>query len=188
MKREIENLEENSSMDIKRVLTSVLGLPLVIAILVFGNTIVIDIFFAIVALISIKEYFGAFEKGGNAKPIKWLGYIVALSIAILRRFHLQSSLVDLDSDMMNIMFIAVIASVFISFFVVLNSGMKRKISDAAITIFGIIYIPVFIMFLPILYSAPNGNGVILLGYVIICRLGNRYMCIFSREVFRRKET
>ena len=42
-------------MDIKRILTSVLGLPAVIAILVFGNTIVIDIFFAIIAVISIKE-------------------------------------------------------------------------------------------------------------------------------------
>ena len=42
-------------MDIKRVLTSVLGLPCVIAILILGNNIVIDIFFAIVALISIKE-------------------------------------------------------------------------------------------------------------------------------------
>lgn len=175
-------------MDIKRVLTSVLGLPLVIAILVFGNTIVIDIFFAVVALISIKEFFGAFEKGGTSKPIKWLGYIVALSIAILRQFHLQSSLVDVDSDMMNIMFIAVIASVFISFFTVLNSGMKKTVLDGAVTIFGIVYIPVFLMFLPIIYSAPNGNGVILLGYVIICRLGNRYICILRRKIFWRKET
>ena len=61
-------------MDIKRILTSVLGLPAVIAILVFGNTIVIDIFFAIIAVISIKEYFDAFEKTGNAKPIRWIGY------------------------------------------------------------------------------------------------------------------
>ena len=67
-------------MDIKRVLTSVLGLPCVIAILILGNNIVIDIFFAIIALISIKEYFEAFEKGENAKPIKWIGYAISLSI------------------------------------------------------------------------------------------------------------
>ena len=63
-------------MDIKRVLTSVLGLPAVIAILVLGNTIVIDIFFGIIAIISIKEYFDAFQKTGSAKPIKWIGYLV----------------------------------------------------------------------------------------------------------------
>lgn len=80
-------------MDIKRILTSVLGLPLVIAIIVFGNTTVIDIFFAIIAVISINEYFRAFEKGKTAKPIKWIGYIIAGSIAILRLFHFQTSLV-----------------------------------------------------------------------------------------------
>lgn len=32
-------------MDIKRVLTTVIGLPAVIAIIVFGNTVIIDIFF-----------------------------------------------------------------------------------------------------------------------------------------------
>lgn len=58
-------------MDIKRILTTVLGLPIVIAILILGSTSVIDVFFAIVAIISIKEYFDAFEKSGNAKPIKW---------------------------------------------------------------------------------------------------------------------
>ena len=59
-------------MDIKRVLTTVLGLPAVIAILIFGNTIVIDIFFAIIAIISIKEFYDAFERGKTARPIKWI--------------------------------------------------------------------------------------------------------------------
>ena len=76
-------------MDIKRILTSVLGLPLIIVIFVFGNETIIDILFAIVSLIGIREYFGAFEKGKKAKPIKWIGYLVALCIAVLRFFHLE---------------------------------------------------------------------------------------------------
>lgn len=59
-------------MDMKRVLTSVLGLPAVIALLVLGHTIIIDIFFAIIAFISIKEYFDAFQKTGNARPVRWI--------------------------------------------------------------------------------------------------------------------
>lgn len=157
-------------MDIKRVLTSVLGLPLIIALIIFGNTVIIDIFFAIVALISIKEYFDSFQKSEKAKPIKWIGYLVAISIAGLRFLHLQSSLVDDRTDMMFMMFILVIFSVFVVFFHILNSGMKRNIVDGAITIFGIVYIPVFIMFLPLLHSLKN--GMILMGYVIICRMGN----------------
>jgi len=38
-------------MNVKRVLTSVLGLPLIILIMVFGNNTIIDIFFGLVALI-----------------------------------------------------------------------------------------------------------------------------------------
>ena len=44
-------------MDFKRILTALFGLPLVILIIIFGNNTVIDIFFAIVAIIAIKEYF-----------------------------------------------------------------------------------------------------------------------------------
>ena len=153
-------------MDIKRVLTSVLGLPLVIVILVFGNETIIDIFFAIVALIAIREYFGAFEKSKKAKPVKWIGYLIAISIAVLRLFHLESTLVDADTDMINMMFCLVIFSVFIVFFHILNSGMKTSIIDGAVTVFGILYVPVMIIFLPIIYSQKNGE--ILIWYVIIC--------------------
>lgn len=153
-------------MDIKRLLTTVLGLPAVIAILVFGNNTIIDIFFAIVAVIAIHEYFSAFERSKKAKPIKWIGYIVALSLAVLRLFHLESTLVDIDTDMINMMFCLVIFSVFVVFFHILNSGMKTNIVDGAVTLFGILYIPVMILFLPIIYSQKNGE--ILIWYVIIC--------------------
>lgn len=153
-------------MNIKRILTTVLGLPAVAAILIWGNNTVIDIFFAIVAIISIKEYFDAFEKSGNAKPIRWIGYLCAASIAILRFFHLSSSLIAVDEDMIKIMFTIIIFAVFVVFFHVLNSGMKKDVVDAAVTIFGIIYIPVFIMFMPMLYG--NKSGIFLIWYVLIC--------------------
>jgi len=187
MKKEIENLEENNSMDIKRVLTSVLGLPAVIAIIVFGNNTIIDIFFAIVAIISIKEFYEAFEKSGKAKPIKWIGYVVAASISVLRLFHFQSSLVDIDLDMISAMFAIAVIAVFATFFHILNSGMKRNIVDGAITIMGIMYIPVFLMFMPILYSAGNGNGAILLGYVIICGWSTDIFAYLAGKVLKDKK-
>ena len=166
MRKEIENLEENKQMDIKRLLTCILGLPLVIAILVFGNTIIIDIFFAIFALISIKEYYDAFEKGRRARPIKWIGYLIAISIAVLRLFHMNSSLLPVNTEMMLMMFALIIVAFFVTFFHILNSGMKINGTDAAVTMFGIIYVPVLVMFLPMLRSSKN--GAILIWYVIIC--------------------
>lgn len=57
-------------MKLQRILTGVIGLPIVALILIFGNKYIIDVLFAIVALISIHEYFSAIEK--QYKPIKWL--------------------------------------------------------------------------------------------------------------------
>ncbi|MCI9365321.1 MAG: hypothetical protein HFJ54_01485 [Clostridia bacterium] len=47
-------------MDIKRALTTMLGLPCVIAIIVFGGNTIVDIFFAIVALIRYTRIFYCF--------------------------------------------------------------------------------------------------------------------------------
>ncbi len=172
-------------MDLKRILTSVLGLPAVIAIIVFGNNIVVDIFFAIVAIIAINEYFNAFEKGKTAKPIKWIGYIVALSLAVLRFFHLESSLLDVSSDMIIMMFVLVIFAVFVVFFHILNSGMKTTIVDGAVTIFGILYIPVLIMFLTLIYSAKN--GVILIWYVLICGWATDIFAYLAGKILNAKK-
>ncbi len=172
-------------MDIKRILTSVIGLPAVIAIIVYGNTTVIDIFFALVALIAIKEYYNAFEKGKKAKPIKWIGYVVALSISVLRIFHLQSSLIDVGADMINMMFTLVIFSLFVVFFHILNSGMRTNVVDGAVTMFGIIYIPVLIMFLPILHDVKNGE--FLIWYVVICGWGTDVFAYLAGKLLNTKK-
>ncbi len=172
-------------MDVKRVLTSVFGLPLIIAIMVFGNETIIDIFFAIIAIIAIQEYFSAFEKSKKAKPIKWIGYLVAASIAILRLFHMQSTLIDVEADMLNMMFCLIIFSTFIVFFHILSSGMKTNIVDGAVTIFGIMYIPVLIMFMPIIYSQKDGQ--ILIWYVIICGWATDIFAYLAGKIFNSKK-
>ena len=172
-------------MDLKRILTSLIGFPIVIAIIVFGNNTVIDIFFAIVAVIGISEYYGVFEKSKKAKPIKWIGYVAAISIAVLRLFHTQSTLVDEEVDMINMMFCIVIFSVFVVFFHILNSGMKKNIVDGAVTIFGILYVPVLIMFLPIIHAQKN--GIVLLIYVILCGWATDVFAYFAGKIANTKK-
>ncbi len=172
-------------MDLKRVLTTVIGFPIIIAIIVLGNENIIDVFFAIVALFAIQEYYGAFEKSKKAKPIKWIGYLIAISIAVLRLLHLKSTLIDVNTDMINMMFCLVIFSVFIVFFHILNSGMKTSIIDGAVTIFGILYIPVLIMFMPILYSQKNGE--ILIWYILLCGWGTDVFAYLAGKLLNTKK-
>lgn len=57
-------------MKLKRILTGIIGLPIVALILIYGNIYVIDAVFALVALIAIHEYFSSFKE--KHKPVKWL--------------------------------------------------------------------------------------------------------------------
>ena len=173
-------------MDIKRIMTSVLGLPIVASILIWGSKEVTDVFFALVAIIAISEYFGAFEKSGKAHPIKWIGYVSAACIALLRIFHLHTTaMVDADTGMTNIMFYIVIIALFVIFFHILNSGMKKNIIDGAVTLFGIVYIPVFVMYFPILLNQVNGR--ILIWYVFISGWGTDIFAYLAGKLWNTKK-
>jgi len=57
-------------MKLKRILSGIMGLPIVALILIFGNIYVIDILFALVALIAIHEYFNSFKE--KHRPVRWV--------------------------------------------------------------------------------------------------------------------
>lgn len=62
-------------MDFKRLLTALIGLPIVILVFIFGNKYIVDFLIAIIAIISLNEYFRAASK--EIKPISWIGYLLA---------------------------------------------------------------------------------------------------------------
>jgi len=57
-------------MEFKRILSALLGFPLVLAILIFGNKYVVNISFVLVAILSLHEFFQAFRK--VSKPIQYV--------------------------------------------------------------------------------------------------------------------
>ena len=65
-------------MDIKRITSALLGFPLVVIILIFGNKYVVDIFLAAIAMLGMQEYFNAVSK--DSKPVRWIGYVSCLSL------------------------------------------------------------------------------------------------------------
>ena len=61
-------------MKLKRILSGVIGLPIVALILIYGNIYVIDILFCVVSIIAIHEFLKAFNKQAN--PLKILSYLL----------------------------------------------------------------------------------------------------------------
>jgi len=146
-------------MKMKRILTGIIGLPIVAAILILGNKYIIDVIFAVVAAISMYEYFGAIEK--KYKPVKWIGYIGAILIAFIHIIPIHIWLKIL------IMFVP--TSIVLLFINIIVTSMKITPKDIFATFFGICYVIGFLVFLPLLYSMPNGK--FLIWYILIAAWG-----------------
>lgn len=70
-------------MDLKRIISGIIGLPIVILVFLSGNIHVIDIAISIIAIISSYEYLHCFKTTQKAKPISWICYATCLIIAVL---------------------------------------------------------------------------------------------------------
>lgn len=150
-------------MDIKRVTSALLGFPLVVIILTFGNKYVVDIFLALVAMLGMQEYFNAVSK--ESKPVRWIGYLACIFIALVHivpdNLHIQLST--------EILMLLMSSIVLILFLHVIITNMKTNFKDMAYTLFGIIYVIGCIIFLALLRGIENGR--ILVWYAIIAAWG-----------------
>ena len=178
MKRKINsNIIRGKKMNLKRYLTGLIGFPIVALVLIFGNKYIIDVIFAIVAEISIHEYFNAISK--KYIPIRALGYIAAALIAFIHIIPL-GALITLA-----IMFIPL--SVVILFLNIIFSSLKIEPKDIFATFFGICYIVVFILFIPILYASLNGK--FLIWYILLIAWGtDTFAYTFGRLFGKHKLT
>lgn len=156
--------------NIKRIITSVIGIPLVIALITFGNIYLIDVVIAIVAIISLYEYFNAFKE---YKPIKWIAYLLAASISCI---HIITPI----SILPILITISIPCIITIMFIQLVIKDLKISIIDIAITLFGIAYIVLFLLFVPLMLNAPHGR--IFVWYVFIVAWGTD---IFAYIIGRR---
>ena len=130
-----------------RILTGLIGFPIVAAILILGNKYIIDALFSIVMIISLYEYFNAVGK--KYKVVKALGYIIALYIPFIHVIPTEITL-----KMLTILIPSIIAILFIK---VIASKMEVNFNDISIELFGILYIIGFTVFIPMLYASDNGK-------------------------------
>lgn len=142
-------------MDLKRILTTVLGLPLVIIVFLLGNKLVIGLLILIVSMICMNEYFGAVKK--VSKPIQWVGYLS--NIFIIGAICLPQDL------LMKIVVFSIPFILLLLFLQVIVTNMKTTFKDVAYTLVGILYIPFFLMFLELIRCMEHGK--ILIGFVFV---------------------
>ncbi len=144
----------------KRVVTALVGLPIIIAILIFANKYIMSGIIAVVAAITLSEYFNAFKI--ESLPAKILGYASCFLIVLI-----QITPVDYQGYLAGASVPAICSILFIQ---VILTSMKTTVKDAIVTFFGIAYIVGFLIFLPLLYGLNNGK--FLIWYLFIAAWGN----------------
>ena len=137
-------------MDIKRFLSGVLGLPIIIALCILGNKYVIDVAIAVIAIISIHEFLSCVKKKLN--PVSWIGYILAIGIAFIHVIPMKY--------INSFLGLGIVSLVAILFLHIIITEMKINIVDISITLLGIAYIIGFTVFLSLLYGLEkNGESI-----------------------------
>lgn len=135
-------------MDLKRYTTALIGFPIVALILIFGNKYLVDIAISIIAIMSLHEYFHSFKEDSK-KDLRWIAYISALSIACIHLIPTEYAL--------KIIAAIIPISILVLFAQVIITNMKYNIKDISITFFGICYIVIFLMYIPIIRETVNGR-------------------------------
>lgn len=147
-------------MNLKRVGTALIGSPIVIALLVLGNSKIIDVFLALVAVRAVNEYNKCAKNSCN--PISWISYIPAVLIAFI---HILS--VEL---WLKILPIVIPVFLLVQFLQVIITDGKTTYKDIVYTTTGGLYIISLIVFLSLLYGSKDGK--ILVWYIMFASWGS----------------
>ena len=170
--------KEKRAKTIKRTITGVIALPILAVILIFANTIVMDIFTAIIACISMYEYFHCFKSTDKGNPSQYLVYIWCILIAF-------THFVD-DRLLTNILVAVIPISLVILFAELVLAKGKKTIKDIGITMLGICYIPLMLIYLSLVrdMELDDGlNGRILIWFVLIASWGSDVFAYFIGRHF-----
>ena len=150
-------------MNIKRVLTAVIGFPIVVAVLVLSNKYIIDVLLAIVGIISMHEYIKS-AANKEIKIIKWISYLSVLGIACI---HLIPQFLYI-----NILVFCIPVILLILFLHVIVTNMKITFKDVAFTLLGIVYVFSFLAFLATIFGIEGKiSGKLLIWYVFLAAWG-----------------
>ena len=142
-------------MNLKRILTTVLGLPVVAMVLILCDKYIIDIILMVISIMCMHEYLNVIKKVSH--PCEFIAYASTVIIGIA---SITSHELIFKIALLGIPFVMMAL-----FLKIIITDMKTTFKDVAYTMLGIIYIVLFILFLALIRDLENGK--ILMAYTAI---------------------
>lgn len=156
-------MKEKKITTLKRVMSGLIGFPIIALIFIFANDLIMDIVITITSLLGIHEFFKCFKTAKKANPSKW--YAIILSVLLVFTHALS------DQAFKEIMIIIIPLSLLVLTIELIISKGKKNINDIAITMLGICYVPLMLVFLSIIRGRFM-NGKILIWYIFLASWGS----------------
>ncbi|MGI8771643.1 MAG: phosphatidate cytidylyltransferase [Acidobacteriaceae bacterium] len=138
-----------------RILTAVILIPLVLLLLFKGLFWHITLATAIVAMLALWEYLGLAHASGARTPR--ILVLIAVAILFAAAFRRPDLLTPVFSSLSLLLF------VIISF----RSPLERVLFDTAASIFGLLYIGLSLITIPLLWAQENGPSLLLLLFLVV---------------------
>lgn len=147
-------------MLLKRVVSSFIALIiLAIALLLDANVFAIGV--TIITLVATYEFINTFKKG-NYSPISSMNYIFSVVFSGIVFFSTNKDFFTLAP----ILFLAILMAFILILSLMIFKHKTKNIVDVLITIFGILYVPLFFVFLTLIRNLDYGVYLVVLVFVI----------------------
>ncbi len=162
---------------ITRVISALIGFPLVLIIFIFANNVVFSIAISLLTIICLYEYYNGFKINKKANPSSWLGYLASIILLII---HINGKL----NIGMSLIYV-ILGSILILVVEMLFSNGKKNIIDIITTVFGICYIAIMLSFFNLIYKM----GKIYLWYSLIAAwISDIFAFLVGRKIGKHKLT
>ena len=162
---------------ITRVISALVGFPLVLIIFIFANNVVFGIAISLLTIICLYEYYNGFKINKKANPSSWIGYLASIILLIID----LNKKIDIGMSLIYVIF----GSILILVVEMLFSKGEKNIIDIIVTVFGICYIAIMLSFFNLIYKM----GKIYLWYPLIAAwISDIFAFLIGRKLGKHKLT
>lgn len=141
----------------KRVLTAALLIVVVVALIFFGHLWMLTLASCLVAELAAYEYVKLANASSGRVPVWWMTAAVAL-LFYFTNFR------PLDSPLPVLSLLALTLLAWAAF----GDDLERVLRDAALGLFGLMYIGYPLLLVPLIWSRPQGDGKPLILFLMVC--------------------
>jgi phosphatidate cytidylyltransferase len=159
----------------KRVLTAILLILAVFALIFFGQLWMLTLAACLVAELAAQEYVALANSSGARIPRWWMAVATALLFLLtLASFHYEAQLPVLSA-------LALALLAWVGF----RSPLPRVLPDAALGVFGLVYVAYPLTLLPMIWGREQGDGKPLLLFLMVCVWAGDIAALYVGRAFGR---